>query len=399
MLLHRDLGGATLDDLGPQRAQLLEGAAAQLEPPHVGFVERPLRHGPGLVLQLGQLLVAERVPHEPILVQETVRNVRARRPRYSVRDEPRPPQAALDRIGRGLRARARLRQRYRQRALAGDRRRQRSQPAGGNAAGRRQPRRRHRPRRRRHLRDVLDLHARRLRHIGRRRRLFRQRPVLLPRQRLRRPGQRPARPRQRPPSSPRRHRRRGRRAHHPRRPNHTLQHPPRHLIRGHNTYFPVALTVVLCAACASYRVLPPPPLSGAAEIAPIPVRYEKTRLLFFKSSGDDGTIGRVWSDGATVLATVVSPEPGIYASGDGGASWTFAPGSFDFREVVFAKGRIWARGATRVYWTDDAGKSWTWIEVVRSGDWLDAMALGADGALYVAGRSQLYVTTDAGRSW
>ena len=39
-----------------------------------------------------------------------------------------------------------------------------------------------------------------------------------------------------------------------------------------------------------------------------------------------------------MLATVVSPEAGIYASGDGGASWTFAPGSFDFREVVFAKG-------------------------------------------------------------
>jgi len=146
-------------------------------------------------------------------------------------------------------------------------------------------------------------------------------------------------------------------------------------------------------------VLPPPPLSGSGEIAPIPVRYEKTRLLFFKSSGDDGTIGRVYADGATVLATVVSPEAGIYASGDGGASWTFAPGSFDFREVVFGKGRIWARGATRVYWSDDGGKSWTWIEVVRSGDWLDAMALGADGALYVAGRSQLYVTTDAGRSW
>src|SRR5438270_238306 len=87
----------------------------------------------------------------------------------------------------------------------------------------------------------------------------------------------------------------------------------------------------------------------------------------------DGAIGRVWSDGATVLATVLRPEAGVYASGDGGASWTFAPGSFDFREVVFGKGRVWARGATRVYWSDDSGKSWTWIEVVRGGDWLDAM--------------------------
>jgi hypothetical protein len=95
----------------------------------------------------------------------------------------------------------------------------------------------------------------------------------------------------------------------------------------------------------------------------------------------------------------VRPEAGLYASGDCGASWTFAAGAFDFRDVLFGKGHVWARGATRVYRSDDAGRTWTSAEVVRAGDWLDALALGADGALYAAGRSQLYVSADAGQTW
>lgn len=39
------------------------------------------------------------------------------------------------------------------------------------------------------------------------------------------------------------------------------------------------------------------------------------------------------------------------------------------------------------------------MDVVRSGDSLDAMAVGPDGALYVAGRSQLYSSADGGRTW
>src|SRR4051812_39177325 len=131
---------------------------------------------------------------------------------------------------------------------------------------------------------------------------------------------------------------------------------------GHNTYFTAAAFALACA-CASYRVLPPPPLSG--DVAQIPVRYEKTKALFFTSSGDDGAIGRVFSDGGrVVLATVVRPERGLYASGDGGASWTFLSGGYDFREVLFQHEKIWARGATRVWRSADGGKSWASTEVV-----------------------------------
>jgi hypothetical protein len=159
-----------------------------------------------------------------------------------------------------------------------------------------------------------------------------------------------------------------------------------------------AFGAVLCAACASYRVLPPPPLAG--EVAPIPVRYEKTKALFFKSDGDDGAIGRVYSDGGrVVIATVLRPETGLFASGDGGASWTFVPGGFDFREVIFGRDRIWARGATRVFRSVDEGRTWASAEVVGSGDSLDALALGADGALYTGGRGHLYASEDGGQTW
>ena len=154
--------------------------------------------------------------------------------------------------------------------------------------------------------------------------------------------------------------------------------------------------VVLCAAaCASYRILPPPPVEGA--VAPLPVRYEKSRL-FFTSSGDDGAIDRVFAAGPAVLATVARPAHGLYASTDG-RNFTFVSGAFDFKDVISDGKRLWARGQTRVFRSEDGGKSWASVEVVRSGDWLDALALGPDGALYAAGRSQLYASEDGGGTW
>src|ERR1700687_5984046 len=85
-----------------------------------------------------------------------------------------------------------------------------------------------------------------------------------------------------------------------------------------------ALILLCAAACASYRVLPPPPLESG--VHPIPVRYEKSRLLVFNSSGDDGAIARVFAGDGVVLATVARPEPGLLASADGGRTWTVATG-------------------------------------------------------------------------
>jgi photosystem II stability/assembly factor-like uncharacterized protein len=158
----------------------------------------------------------------------------------------------------------------------------------------------------------------------------------------------------------------------------------------------LALLLAL-TACASYRVLPPAPLSdGVQEIA---VRYEKSRLLFFKSAGEGGAVARVFAEGGAALATVAAPEPGVFASSDGGRTWTFARGPFDFREVIFAAGHIYARTAASIWHSEDGGKSWASSSVVPSDDRLDAMALGKGGVLYTAGRSRLYLYADGAQTW
>ena len=159
---------------------------------------------------------------------------------------------------------------------------------------------------------------------------------------------------------------------------------------------PFALCLAL-VACASYRVLPPAPLSGGTQ--PIPVRYEKSRLLFFKSQGDDGATARVFAKDNLVVATVERPDSGLFASNDEGATWTFASGPFDFREVIFAQGHLYARGSNRIWHSEDQGRSWASTALLKSDDRLDAMAMGADGALYTAGRSQLYVSRDFAQTW
>ena len=158
------------------------------------------------------------------------------------------------------------------------------------------------------------------------------------------------------------------------------------------TLFALALS-----ACASYRVLPPAPLGDGVQ--PIPVRYQKSRLAFFNSDGDDGAIARVFAQGRVAVATVAAPERGVLASGDAGRSWTFVGGPFDFREVLFAGGHLYARTATRVFHSEDQGRSWDGAAVVSSDDRLDALALGAGGLLYAAGRNQLYLSADGARTW
>src|SRR5260370_29779381 len=148
--------------------------------------------------------------------------------------------------------------------------------------------------------------------------------------------------------------------------------------------------------CATYGVVPPAPL--AAGVRPIGLRTEKSGL-WLSAAGEDGAVGRVFAEGAAALATVAGPEKGVLAWAEGGGPWTFAAGPYDFREVIFAGGHIYARGAARIWHSEDGGGSWASSPVVSSDDRLDTMALGAGGVLYTAGRSQLYLSADGARTW
>src|SRR5260370_23810146 len=107
--------------------------------------------------------------------------------------------------------------------------------------------------------------------------------------------------------------------------------------------------------CATYRVVPPAPL--AAGVRPIVLRTEKSRL-WLSSAGEDCAVGRVFAEGDAALATVAGPEKGVLASADGGRTWTFAAGPYDFREVIFAGGPTYARGPGRPRRSGAGGGGW-----------------------------------------
>jgi hypothetical protein len=151
-----------------------------------------------------------------------------------------------------------------------------------------------------------------------------------------------------------------------------------------------AFALVLCAACASYRLLPLP-----AEAGPMPVRYERTRL-FFHSVEEDGALSRVFAGPGAVLATVAQPQRGVFASSDGGASWAFSPGPA-FDGVLFGDRTIFAVAGSRVLHSEDAGR--TWEGAAPGEDAVEALALGPGGALYAGGRGRLYVSADSGRTF
>src|SRR5438105_3843035 len=101
---------------------------------------------------------------------------------------------------------------------------------------------------------------------------------------------------------------------------------------------------LLLAGCASYRALPSAP--APAGLSRLPLEYETTRLIFFKST-DDAAIAQVFASPALVLATSVQAPAGVYASAEGEA-WSFTPLDEPVQQVVFGDGFALARAGGRL---------------------------------------------------
>ncbi|TMA29703.1 MAG: hypothetical protein E6J78_01225 [Deltaproteobacteria bacterium] len=142
---------------------------------------------------------------------------------------------------------------------------------------------------------------------------------------------------------------------------------------------------LLLAACASYQALPD-----------LPLRYEQTRLLVFKSIKDDVLVERAFASGPRIVAVVSRPAEGVFASADGGASWAFSRLE-PLREVIFDGERIIGRAEARLWRSEDGGRSWSAM-ALQAGP-IDALALGADGAIYAAASGRLFASTDGGRAF
>jgi hypothetical protein len=169
------------------------------------------------------------------------------------------------------------------------------------------------------------------------------------------------------------------------------------------------------------HALPSPP--AAAGASPLPLRLEYARLGIFKSVRDDVEVERVFIstvDPRVVLVTATAPRGGVYATGDGGRTWSFAELDMDDERGA---PRVSARGPPRLFWdvlfdprerhllfarsrqgflrSEDGGASWSTCPVGSSGDragQIDAAAI-VGGALLVARGPFLYSSDDEGRTW
>jgi uncharacterized membrane protein YgcG len=175
------------------------------------------------------------------------------------------------------------------------------------------------------------------------------------------------------------------------------------------------------AACASVHALPSPPAAPGA--SPLPLKLEYARLGIFTSVHDDVEVERVFVspiDQRTVLVTATGPKGGVFATSDGGLTWSFAemdlvdegevvPASDGsrarlFRDAIFDPAdprRIFARTERRLLRSEDGGATWTPCALEPSSDAsfpIDETAVAGPSLLVASGR-YLYSSEDAGRTF
>jgi len=176
--------------------------------------------------------------------------------------------------------------------------------------------------------------------------------------------------------------------------------------------------IAASAGCASVHALPAaPPGPGAS---PLPLKLEYARLGVFTSVHDDVQIERVFAspvDPRVLLVTAVEPRGGVFATSDGGLSWSFAEldllddnevipasdgsGARLFRDVLFDPAdarRIFARTQRALLRSEDGGATWTACSLGTGAVPIDSAAL-AGRSLLVASGNSLYSSEDAGKSF
>jgi len=190
-------------------------------------------------------------------------------------------------------------------------------------------------------------------------------------------------------------------------------------------HFPLRLTGVCAAAaiagCASVHALPAPPAGPGA--SPLPLKLEYARLGIFTSVHEDVEIERVFVspvDSRVMLVTATGPRGGVFATTDGGLTWSFAEidlldaeevvpasdgsGARLFRDAIFDPAdarRIFARTQRAFLRSEDAGASWTPCPLAAPGEPAVAVdtAAFAGRSLLVASGRYLYSSEDGGRTF
>jgi photosystem II stability/assembly factor-like uncharacterized protein len=158
-------------------------------------------------------------------------------------------------------------------------------------------------------------------------------------------------------------------------------------------------TSALLVGCVAHVIAPPvaQPSSLPAGTGHIELRYNHGDQLVVQAAESrthvpttigEGTAYRAFDGAGTLLLLSNDPEPGMWATSDKGAHWTLAPLAGDASEVVTVGRKLYARGLTTLWRSEDNGASWAPALTGRAE--IETLAVSGDGQLLAGAGGRIY---------
>jgi len=112
----------------------------------------------------------------------------------------------------------------------------------------------------------------------------------------------------------------------------------------------------------------------------------------------DGSVSAIVTAGRTLLATT---SLGLLSSSDDGITWATAgpKDTADWHFMAAAKQNVVSATLHTMYFSPDAGVSWSSIQLPAELTQVSAIAVEPSGQVWVGGREGVFVSADAGRTW
>ena len=155
----------------------------------------------------------------------------------------------------------------------------------------------------------------------------------------------------------------------------------------------LAVAIVFLLVGCAYNVLPGGvPAQGSG---PLRLRFNHGQRYIETATGrealptveDEVSPYRVFAAGGSLLCEAIRPEPGLWASRDGGRNWTMQPMPA-LIEIVSVGQRLYGRELRTVWRSDNGGASWS--RALGGGAEIESLAVSSDGQLLAAAGGRIY---------